>query len=74
MGAQAPEDIERFAVVRVTDLPFAHNPYKCRHRARFDTLCQRQPTICATQVGMRWHATLTADDFAACRITTETGG
>jgi hypothetical protein len=52
---------EQFRVVRVSSLPFAHNPFKCDHRQLFDESAED-----ATAEGRRFFQSLSAAQFAAC--------
>jgi len=62
------EPLSDFAVLPVSDLPWAHNPFQCRFRERFDALESAYPPGApdAGVVGAHWFRTLQADDFRAC--------
>jgi hypothetical protein len=56
------------AVVAVAELPFPHNPFRCRHHARFELLAAARSREAREtgKVGREWAATLTEADFDAC--------
>jgi len=62
------DPLDDLAVVAVADLPWAHNPFKCAHVERFETIeglyvRERWPPPAA---GAQWFLTLTEEDFKAC--------
>lgn len=53
---------EQFRVVRVSSLPYFHGPFKCAHRALFETRDSDE----RDEAGRRFHARLTDEHFAKC--------
>jgi hypothetical protein len=63
-----PDPLARLAVIAVSDLPWAHNPFRCRWKDRFETVRELYPPDAREHqvVGAHWFSTLGAEDLAAC--------
>jgi len=59
---------DRLSVVAIGDLPFAHLPARCAHRARYDALLAALPDDpnAREAADAQFFVTLTPDDQAAC--------
>jgi hypothetical protein len=73
-SAPEPERLpgEYMRAVPVSALPFAHGPFRCPHKERFDEIAgfyegaDADDADDATVVGAHWFLTLAADDFERC--------
>lgn len=65
------EDGQRFEAVRVDALPYAHQPYQCRHAGRFDPAGGGPEDLHWTEhavaQGCLFFESLTPADFTSCR-------
>ncbi len=60
--------LDAMGIVSVADLPWAHNPFKCAHRDRFEEirgLYDKSPGG-KLPAGAHFFSSLSADEFAAC--------
>jgi hypothetical protein len=62
------DPLAELTVIAVADLPFAHGPFRCRWKERFETVRDAYPPDSRERqaVGAQWFLTLTDDDLAAC--------
>jgi hypothetical protein len=64
-----PDPLGELAVIAVADLPWAHHPFRCHWKERFENLREHYPPEAREHqaLGAHWFTTLGAQDFAACR-------
>lgn len=55
-----------FEAVPVTDLPPPHNPFRCAHRSRFNTMADEARWMDLSEVGRRFINSITVDDVSSC--------
>jgi hypothetical protein len=64
-----PDPLGQLAVIAVADLPWAHHPFRCHWKERFENLREHYPPEAREDlvVGAHWFSTLEDEDFAVCR-------
>lgn len=69
-GGQLEEPVPTtmFDIAPVETMPAPHEPFKCAHHDRFRAMRAQNSAADEVEIGQRFIASLTADDYLACRF------